>query len=78
MTQFKNPDALIARVDDLESQLAFQEDTIEALNKQVQAQSQEIELLRRHIELLATKVAPIVERSGIEQFNADNERPPHY
>ena len=46
MTQFKNPDALIARVDDLESQLAFQEDTIEALNKQVQAQSQEIELLR--------------------------------
>ena len=78
MNDQNTPTQVIARLDDLESQLAFQEDTIEALNKLVQTQSQEIDLLRRHIELLANKVAPIVERSGIDQFNPDNERPPHY
>lgn len=69
---------LLKRIDDLESQLAFQEDTIEALNKQVESQSNELSLLRRHLELVVSKVAPLVERSGIESFDASSERPPHY
>ncbi|RTE85712.1 MULTISPECIES: SlyX family protein [Gammaproteobacteria] len=78
MAQTKEQNHLEQRIDGLESQLAFQEDTIEALNKQVEKQAKEIDLLRRHLELVATKVAPIVERSGIEPFDANNERPPHY
>lgn len=78
MAQTKEHDHLEQRMNDLESQLAFQEDTIEALNRQVEKQAKEIDLLRRHLELVATKVAPIVERSGIEPFDASNERPPHY
>lgn len=70
---------LIQRIDDLESQLAFQEDTIEALNQLVSKQTEELTRIQKHLRLLADKVAPILEHDGAGQtFNPADERPPHY
>jgi SlyX protein len=60
---------------EVQSQLAFQEDTVRQLHEAVALQQQEIMLLRRQIELLkqrqdeqATDMAP----------GAVDQKPPHY
>ena len=45
------------RVDELESRLAFQDDTIQALNDVIAAQQLELGRLRRSLELLAQRQA---------------------
>ncbi|RUO19014.1 hypothetical protein CWE08_10675 [Aliidiomarina iranensis] len=63
------------RIDDLESQLAFQEDTISELNELVTAQSQELHRLQKHLVLVAERLQQIPENQ--DQTESD-ERPPHY
>ena len=73
-----NFDNLASDLVDVQTQLAFQEDTISALNEAITRQQQEIILLRRQLELLK-------ERQEQQGANADgtppptiDEKPPHY
>ena len=62
------------RIDVLETRLAFQDETIETLNKTITAQWQQIDTLTR-------QVAALNERLQEAENNAPgatNEPPPHY
>ena len=62
------------RIDGLEIRLAFQDETIEALNKTITAQWQQIDALTR-------QVAAVNERLQEAESNAPgaaDEPPPHY
>jgi SlyX protein len=62
------------RIDVLETRLTFQDETIEALNKAITAQWQQIDALTRQVEALS-------ERLREAEANAPgvgNEPPPHY
>jgi len=65
--------ALSDRIDALEIRLAFQDETIETLNKTITAQWQQIDALTR-------QVAALSERLQEAESNAPaaNEPPPHY
>lgn len=66
---------LVERINDLEGQLAFQDDTIQALNQAIVKQQQIIDLLEQKIRLLIKGHNELLERySEIE----DNIPPPHY
>lgn len=70
-------DQLKARMDELETRLAFQDDTIEALNEAVTAQQLEMERLRRSLSLLARRQADLA-ASLPGDGTADDQPPPHY
>ncbi len=65
--------ALLAEV---QSQLAFQEDTVASLNEALASQQQEILVLRRQLELLKQRQDEQAAQSVPE--TAAQERPPHY
>ncbi len=65
-----------ARLIDIESKLAFQEDQIEEMNKTIYQQQQKIERLEAISEALAKQMRSLAE-AGNEKAAA-NERPPHY
>ena len=69
---------LLQRVDHLESKLAFQDDTIDALDQLVQTQSNELQMMHKYIRLLAEKIQPDDESEPNTPFNPHDERPPHY
>ena len=60
---------LTERMDELESRLAFQDDTIQALNDVIAAQQLELGRLRRSLELLAPQ---------LPDGGGDEAPPPHY
>ncbi|MFT4825105.1 MAG: SlyX protein [Halioglobus sp.] len=63
---------------ELQSQMAFQEHTVEALNEAIAAQQTEISLLKRQLELLKQRQdeqGPSGDQPG--EAVAD-DRPPHY
>jgi SlyX protein len=65
---------LAERIDTLETRLAYQDDTIETLNKTITAQWKQIDVLTRQF-------AQLSERLQEAEANAPgpaNERPPHY
>ena len=65
--------SLAARIDALESRLAFQDDTIETLNKTVTAQWLQIDALKRKLAQIDERLQEAeTESSGV------NEPPPHY
>jgi SlyX protein len=70
MSDAKN---LSDRIDVLETRLTFQDETIEALNKTITAQWQQIDALTRQL-------AELSERLQEAEANAPaaNEPPPHY
>ncbi|HYW61888.1 MAG TPA: SlyX family protein [Bradyrhizobium sp.] len=66
--------SLSERIDVLETRLAYQDETIEALNKAITAQWQQIDALTRQL-------AAFRERLSDTEANApgpSNEPPPHY
>lgn len=69
-------DQLIARMDELETRLAFQDDTIQALNDAVSRQELELERLRRALELLARRQADLA--ASMPGETEDDQPPPHY
>jgi SlyX protein len=74
MTPMNDAKTLSDRIDTLEARLTFQDETIEALNKTITAQWQQIDALTR-------QVAGLVERLHEVEANtpgATNEPPPHY
>jgi SlyX protein len=69
-------ESLAGRVEELESQLAFQDELIESLNTTVAKQDAEIRELKRHFSLLSERLKDIGEASSSGQ--AQDEIPPHY
>jgi SlyX protein len=64
-----------SKVEDLESRIAFQEDTLETLNKVVIDQQKEIDKLNSYIRILKEKITSV--ETSISQ--PENEAPPpHY
>lgn len=61
-------DQLVRRIDELEMRLAFQDDTIQALNDALSVQQIELDRLRRSLELVAKRQADLAtqipERQG--------------
>ena len=71
-------DELNADIVELQSQMAFQESTLEKLNDHMAAQQQEILVLRRQLELLKQRQeeqATVTDQVGDSPVD---ERPPHY
>jgi SlyX protein len=65
-------DALI----EIQTQLAFQEQTIAELNDVVTGQQKQIDVLRLEIKLLKEKLGGLEDR--VDSGPPQDERPPHY
>jgi SlyX protein len=64
---------------ELQSQLAFQEDTVQSLNDAMAAQQQEILTLRRQLELLKQRQDEQAVRHETDgAVGPQDEKPPHY
>lgn len=74
--QLKNQQ-LITRLDNLETQLAFQEETIDQLNQLVTVQNQELAQFKRHLQLLASRLSQVRDQQS-ETNDPVDEKPPHY
>lgn len=77
MSQYRSEAELSKRVDDLESQLAFQEQTIDELNQLVTQQSHELTTFKRHLQLLASRLSQMRDQQS-ENTTIVDEKPPHY
>ena len=64
------------RLMDIETKLAFQEHTVEELNKVVIEQQKEIDRLKNAVEYLLDKMELLVD-TNMERAPAD-DKPPHY
>ena len=73
-----NFDELASNLVDVQTQLAFQEDTISALNEAITQQQQEIILLRRQLKLLKERQQELGTHSDDAPPPTIDERPPHY
>ena len=69
-------ESLVGRVEELESQLAFQDELIESLNSTVAKQDVEIRGLKRHFSLISERFKDIGDASVGGQVQ--HEIPPHY
>lgn len=67
---------LIARIESLESKVAFQDDTIDTLNQSITDLSIENSVLKRQVLLLAEKVKS--QRSSLVASESEETPPPHY
>jgi len=61
---------------DVQTQLAYQEDTVRQLNQALAAQQQEILLLRRQMQLLKQRQDEQIHTGGTT--TPLDEKPPHY
>ncbi|MDX1319593.1 MAG: SlyX family protein [Oceanospirillum sp.] len=68
------------RIDELEIKLAFQDDTIEALNHVITEQDKRIKLLEDAVRQLYREMKEKADQdnTGIESFDPAQEIPPHY
>lgn len=64
------------RIDALEARIAFYEQDMERLRGDIEAQQRQILALERRSELLARRVADLVDAGGAAP--PVDERPPHY
>ncbi|QMV15725.1 phage lysis protein [Vibrio spartinae] len=67
---------LEARINDLECQLAFQEDTIEALNQALSQQQQTISRMQDQMKFIVGKLKNVNESPMADQ--SQETPPPHY
>ncbi|RAJ98288.1 SlyX family protein [Aliidiomarina maris] len=77
MSQQPNLNDLNRRIEDLESQLAFQEQTIDELNQLVTEQNGELATFKRHLQLLASRLSQVRDQQS-ENSSLVDEKPPHY
>lgn len=71
-------DELVLQLAEVQSHLAFQDDTVAALNEAIAAQQQDILLLKRQLELL--KLRQDEQAAQVDSGAAPpvEEKPPHY
>src|SRR5690606_25544573 len=69
-------DDLVQRMNDLETRLAIQDDTIQELNGEVSKQELERERLQRAVELLARRQADLA--AALPGEADEDQPPPHY
>lgn len=67
--------SLEMRITELETRLAFQDDTIQALNDELVAQQRLIERLQLQVEALAKRQQELLDELGPAE---DETPPPHY
>ena len=67
-------DRLSERIDALEVRLAYQDDTIEALNETIMAQWRQIDVLTQQFKGLSDRLQELAEAAP----GPANEKPPHY
>ena len=71
--------SLQSRVDELETRLAFQEDTLQALNEQLAHQQSVTEQQQQMLQVVYAQVRDVQDASSAEGAAPDSqERPPHY
>ena len=71
--------SLQSRVDELETRLAFQEDTLQALNEQLAHQQSVTEQQQQMLQVLYAQVRDVQDAGSAEGAAPDSqERPPHY
>ncbi|GAB3485568.1 SlyX family protein [Azotobacter salinestris] len=68
--------SLETRINDLETRLAFQDDTIQALNDVLVAQQRVVERLQMQLEALAKRQQELIDELG--SVDDDGTPPPHY
>jgi SlyX protein len=66
---------LTAQLVDLQTQLAFQEDTLQALDNVITSQQQSLDRLTQSQQRLERQLA---ELSGTAEVPPNDQRPPHY
>lgn len=69
---------LQSRIDELESQLAFQDELYTQLNQVVARQDRDIERLKTRLEALAEKLSGLGEMVSPGAADPSDEVPPHY
>jgi SlyX protein len=74
MSAMSNANNLSKRIDELESRLTFQDETIEALNQTITAQWLKIDALARQVEALNERL----QEAEANVPGVANEPPPHY
>lgn len=70
--------ALHARIEDLESRLAFQEDSLNAINIHLLEQDKDVAKLQLQLQHLNNKLRALEPESDPGNNHARNEKPPHY
>lgn len=66
-------DDLSARINELETRLAFQDDTVHSLSDMVARQDQQMRQLQRQVELLMQRL-----RDQQQPYTEVVDQPPHY
>lgn len=75
----QHSDTILTQLADLESRLAFQDDTIETLNQLVTQQSEQLQRMEQRLKFLAQRLQQLQERSDDQESNDPaDEVPPHY
>jgi len=64
------------RINELETQLAFQESTVSSLNDAVTDQQQQINILREQLDYIKTQMQSLAET--VSSPDGDEPPPPHY
>ena len=70
--------ALHARLEELESQAAFQEELHQRLDQVVARQDQELQKLQQQLAALARRLAELQEGGAAAASDPATELPPHY
>lgn len=81
MTESKNPGKNQQAIEDLQSRLSFQEDTLGELNRLVSRQAAQIERLEQQLKALAGKYRDLRDTLSQGEAGGDSlvdEQPPHY
>lgn len=68
---------LLKRITQLESQVAFQEDTIDSLDESLAQQQQSLLMLEKKLSLMETRMREVSQGQGMGEFK-EQEVPPHY
>ncbi len=66
------------RIDELESRLAFLDDTVDKLNDVIARQDQEIRIMQQRLSEMVTKLDDLGGAEGQAGVAQQHEPPPHY
>jgi len=71
-------DVLNERIDELETRVAFQEDSLQSLDEVIAEQDLRLSKQQLQLKLLAEKFKSIETKWDQPDIGSGNERPPHY